>query len=258
MGAREEDEFNKGLQNLSMAETSAGPEWLQEPSLELPSSGPSVDLLTAGASVMTEGSDALELQHSHDSVCLGHHHHSHDTACCGHHHISLEGIKEGHSAFVSQRTPLIAVLELPRSTAGENSDQTPPIQKRILKVAPTVPHVCLAFDPFEIEREREHLSTQVTALLHPKTRRLVDDIQGAGKFPKKKVLRGGKLPPVRHSYPSGSMSARDITPVPDNTSTQEDEYLVERKAVVPPTYRVDSTATAQGSPWLLLNNNQHR
>merc|ERR1719198_1119211 len=107
--------------------------------------------------------------------------------------------------FVSHRTPLVAVLEVPKTQGLEDADKTPPIQKRILKVAPTPYHICMAFDPFENEREREHLSTQVTALLHPKTRRLVEDIGGAGKFPRKLVIRHprpGKVPPL-HIDPTG-------------------------------------------------------
>lgn len=191
------DDMDKGFHDASMAETSAGPEWMQEASLDLPSSGPSMEFLAGGPSLFSDDADTFDLQLSQEDSC-GH--------CC------LGGIKEGHGAFVSQRTGLVALLEVPRFLSLEDTDETPKIQKRILQVAQTPHHVCMAFDPLENEQERQHLSTQVTALLHPKTRRLIDDINGAGKFPRKKVSRLGKVPPLNllrdFSYPSGSVSAR--------------------------------------------------
>lgn len=199
-GQAEPDDLDKGLHDTSLAETSAGPDWLQDHSQDLTSGGPSTELLTAGPSMMTDSSDPFDL---HDG-CM---------------HCSLDrlrGISEGPSAYVSQRTPMVAVLEVPKSEEHAETDQTPPVRKRILQVAPTVPHVCLAFDPFANERERQRVAEEVTTLLHPKTRRLFEDINGAGKFPKKKVVRLEKIAqrPMTHtfSYPSGSMSAREDAP----------------------------------------------
>merc|ERR1719253_971543 len=71
----QEGHDEKAFHNHSLAETSAGPEWLtQEPSFEFPSSGPSLELhgsgpsmelLTGGPSLMSENSDPLH-EHSQE------------------------------------------------------------------------------------------------------------------------------------------------------------------------------------------------
>lgn len=213
--AKHNDSCEKNLHNISQVETSVGPEWSQDFSQEL-AAGPSSEFLNAGQSFMTDSSDLFDVQHSQDD--LGHH--------CSHHCSNrgpldrLKGISEGDtfvwlpsfgegpSAYLSQRSPMVAVIEVPKIEDGVGSDRP----KRILQVAPTVPHVCLAFDPLRNERDRQKAAEEVTTLLHPRTRRLVENIHGAGKFPKKKVVRLEKMPPLHlptgFAYPSGSCSAR--------------------------------------------------
>lgn len=176
--------------------------------------------LTAGPSMMTDGSDPLELQHSCDSCCM------HGAS------VRLRGIKEGPNATVTLRTGIVSVLEVPKALDLENNSQTPPIQKRILQVAAVQPHNCLAFDPLENEKEREQLSEQVHMLLHPKTRRLLEDITDAGKFPRKRVVRPRKIPPLNlppdFAYASGTRSARTNL----SMYSSEVDSVQDRKSVV--------------------------
>lgn len=236
------------LHNTSLAETSAGPEWMQEASLELPSSGPSMEFLSAGPSFMTDASDFN--QQSQDDLCG---------------YCSLEGIQEGPSAFVTEKSPICAVLEIPKYLGLDEDDdeveKITAVQKRILKVAPVLAHTCMAFDPLENERTRENLGNQIVQLLHPKTRRLMEDLSSAGKFPKKKVLRPGKMPPLNlpnsFTYPSGSRSARtnlegyavEASPVPQEEPEPPRKllWMASSGASIP------VAATAPGSMWQQLD-----
>merc|ERR1719199_629033 len=96
------DDSDKGLHDISLAETSAGPEWLQDHSRELTSGGPSMELLTAGPSLMTESSSLFGL---HQQSC--------DDMLRVNSFDCLRAISEGPSAYVSERTPMVAVLEVP-------------------------------------------------------------------------------------------------------------------------------------------------
>merc|ERR1711904_744214 len=209
-----------------------------------------MELLNAGYSFMTDGSDygGIENRYSQDDLC----------GVCAPTN-SLEGISEVHGAFVTQRTPLVAIVEVPKSLKLEDTDETPPIRKRILKVAPSPHHVCMAFDPSENERQRDFLGTQNwnrhAKLLHPKTRRLFDDIHGAGKFPKKKVMRPGKIPPLAsftdYTYPSGSRSARQKSPQTDEEMSATIE-VEERPVVQKEWFSFPAAATAPGSMWQMM------
>jgi len=199
------------LHETSLAETSAGPEWSQEQSLELLSAGPSLELLTAGQSFMT-GAESTEtvLQHSssHKSCCHQHAHNHSLHSFLEHDHLHSIG-DDAPPSIVTQRSPLVAVVETQKRTSELDDDTAPVTRKRnvTLQIAAAPHHVCLAFDPFIIEKERGELADGVSTLMHPKTRRLFQDISDAGKFPKKNVLRSRHIPPLRYSGSKRTQSA---------------------------------------------------
>jgi len=227
------------LQN-SLAETSVGPEgYLADLSVELPShelpslgpSGPSLELLTAGPSLMTdagESSMSWDL-HSHS------HSHSHLHCCHGvHSHQQslvfddgLHRIQEGKplEGKVTQRAPVVAVLEIPRAPVDNFEEDVRP-RKRILRVQPAPDHVCLAFDPLETERERQELAHQVSRLMHPRTKRLVADIHDAGKFPRRQIC---KLPP---RMGSARLAMANVTPTSSTAFSARASTRREREAML--------------------------
>lgn len=198
------------LHETSLADTSVGPDWLHEQSHDYLSSGPSQELSTAGPSFMTAGycgTDSTDTIWQHSCSCSHQHVHNHSL------HSLLENdhlgsIEEGPPSVVTQRSPLVAVIEKSkRNSDVDDVEISPAPQKRVLQIASAPHHICLAFDPLEMERERGELADGVSALMHPKTRRLFQDISDAGKFPKKNVIRSRKVQPLQSIQHSSSNSA---------------------------------------------------
>mmetsp|Transcript_26796 Transcript_26796/g.46784 ORF Transcript_26796/g.46784 Transcript_26796/m.46784 type:complete len:1092 (-) Transcript_26796:41-3316(-) len=176
--------------SMSLAETSVGQDWPQELSHEMPSTDTfvplhsvSMDTLVAQNSVTTMQSDSLDLQCGICGLDAGPSH-----VCSAHclHPSHLGPIQEGPPGRVAQRAPIAAVIEVPRKQLdGDQGDATPPVQKRILQVAPAPHHKCLAFDASDIERDREKVLEESLELMHPRTQRLFKDIREAGSFSRK-------------------------------------------------------------------------
>lgn len=124
-------------------------------------------------------------------------------------------------------------------------------------MAPTTPHICLAFDPFANELERERLGAQVTQLLHPKTQQLFEDLSSVGKFPRKQVARRAKIAPLKlqqeFRHPSGSRSARTHTPgnIGEAVSAPvtAPEVMAETETSFASKFSAIAAAEAPGSMW---------
>jgi hypothetical protein len=184
--------------------------------------------------------------------------------CCPAH--QLQGIQEGQYAQVSKRTGIVAVLDVMTTREDGDSDDAPPVQKRILQVAASTPHVCLAFDPLENERQRQRVAEQVSTLLRPRTRQLFDDISDAGRFPKKKVVprqQAKKLPPLNlpneFAYPSGVQSARaNSSMTRSEVSSSPGDDVKEAHILVDSAWFTEESvimaAKAPGSKWQALEN----
>merc|ERR1712224_794579 len=128
----------------------------QDLSLELPShdrlasSGPSLDLLTAGPSLMADaGESSISWDTNLGSHGHLHHHHDHHR----HYRYGLETFyrdQEVPVGKVTQRGPVVALIEVQRNGEAETvEDESSRARKKILRVQPAPDHVCLAFDPLE-------------------------------------------------------------------------------------------------------------
>jgi hypothetical protein len=159
--------------DVSMMETTVGPEWSQELSDEGSLMFDSVlesdrDPLAGGASLGLEPS-CMPCGDSLDREILRH-------GC-----VHGCGVGCGH---VVHRSPVVSMLEIPRSSEA----LAPSASKRLLHVAPPPHHHCLAFDRAEREKQRETAGSMGLKMLHPVTRRKFDSLRQAGGFPRRRLV----------------------------------------------------------------------
>jgi hypothetical protein len=179
-----------------------------------------MDFLGVGQSLMTGTESTDTLTHSCSHYCSHHHVHSFF------HEERLSSIEEGPPHNVVQRSPMVAIIEIPKPRAERtvrDFDKTPKIQKRVLQISNPPHHVCMAFDPLEAEREREQMKE--SSLMHPKTKRLFNDISAAGVFPRKNCIRVRKVPPLPVANSARALretTAEEVVPDADNFKVVEE------------------------------------
>lgn len=173
-------DWEKAAQNISLQETTVGPEWSQEltgtPSLsnidEESDHGHFHDHLASATSLIdSEGipMDALDREM--------HSHHNHALSC---------SCRQCTGGQVVHRSPVVSVVEIPRRSHEELSQAC---ARRVIHVAAPPHHDCLAFDRAEQERKRRQRAAGVSQLMRPGTKKLLEGIRDAGPFPKRCLVK---------------------------------------------------------------------
>mmetsp|Transcript_21620 Transcript_21620/g.57856 ORF Transcript_21620/g.57856 Transcript_21620/m.57856 type:complete len:1108 (+) Transcript_21620:46-3369(+) len=213
-------EASKHSHLCSLADTTVGVEQMLEFSVATGSGAEDIskefgsisqpDALAAGHSIMTAGTESLPLTASWSDKHLST-------------HLDLNApllANQGRvKAYLARRSPLTAEVEIHRHFLPLDLEQgsigvdgiAPPrvrVQKRILHVTRAPYHDCVAFDKAEYERERANGGADVSGLMHPGTRKRFEDLEIAGKFPRRAVV-GRDPKSARLPYrPTSSFDAR--------------------------------------------------
>jgi len=204
----------------SLAETTVGGEHMLEFSVATGSGAEDfskelgsisqTDALAAGHSIMTAGSESLPMTTSIS-----------DKRLSAHYDLSSQqrSVESYLKPCVARRSALTAEVEVHQhflhpdfeedsiGVDGASPTRTR-VQKRILHVTRAPYHDCVAFDKAEYERERESGGANVSWLMHPSTKQRFQELESAGKFPRRSVT--GKTPhSARLPYrPTSSFDAR--------------------------------------------------
>lgn len=196
--------FHDGLEKnpshhlISLAETSVGPTLSYdyshtELSKEMPSTS-QIDPLAGDSMMTSEGFDPLASTSEHQ------------TSVVFDSQRALEDDAMNSLGYHIQRTGLAAMVEVPRLNLQHGDSMSssigpPAISKRTLHIASAPYHECVAFDKADLEKDRFLSVAHVSQLMNPITKQRFQDLQEAGKFPRRRLIGHQR---------TGSFSARGI------------------------------------------------
>lgn len=113
---------------------------------------------------------------------------------------------------VTERSMKVAVVELPHAghkDSNAGGAASPKSARRILHVEPAPFHDCLALACAWHEAEHQAALSEAPSQLQPRTQQRFKDLQGAGSFPKRRLVAAARRERGEPaSYPSGTLSAR--------------------------------------------------